>query len=72
MKVAHDVDFNTFRVKMLYTSRVTFSQITSTFTFSVNICSHLAAFSHIEAFSHLRVPHTRAFTFNFDATLASH
>ena len=34
------------------------SHITSIFTFSVDISSHLATctFSHVEAFSHLRVP----------------
>ena len=60
----YSVDFNTFRVQMFDTFRephfftfsVIFAHIASIFTFSVEICSHLATFSHIAAFSHLRLP----------------
>ena len=55
----YSVDFNTFRVKMIYTFRepnfftfrVNYPQIVSIFTSSVDILSHVAAFLYIEAFS---------------------
>ena len=52
--------FDIFREPIFFTFRVTFSQIASIFTISVDFFSHIATVSHIEAFSHLRVP--QAFT----------